>query len=218
MTSPQRAPVGGAQRRRHRVSVWLIPTGTAMLILLPVVLLAGAGNPPCETEPGTVGTPAGPAAAGMFAQPLKMLPDRWYQVGATEYGGTFGSSGAYLPAAPDSFAELSLLDRNPYPAFTFADANALDELPYGTALRVAANGRQAVLVKRDIGYGQGPGQPLPYRIDIYAPAAAALGVSKQPLAIRLAPNAGAGALLGQLPPPTAPAPASAVTQTECAST
>ena len=110
-----------------------------------------------------------------------------------------------MPAEPDSFAELSLLDRNPYPAFTFADANALNNLPYGTALRVANGHRQAVLVKRDIGYGQGPGQAIPYRIDIYDTAAAPLGVTKTTVAIALAPASGTAATLDQLPaPPTAP--------------
>jgi hypothetical protein len=145
----------------------------------------------------------------MFAAPLHLQPGRWYRVGATEYSGLRGSSGALLPAYPDSFAELSLLEANPYPDFTFADANALGNLPYGTALRVAAGDRQSVVVKRDIGYGQGPGQAIPYRLDIYAPAAAKLGVSKTPVDIALAPASGAGALLDQVPPGTPPANASA---------
>src|SRR5581483_6443916 len=121
------------------------------------------------------------------AAPLHLTPGRWYRVGATEYSGLRASSGALLSAYPDSFAELSLLDHNPYPAFTFADANALGNLPYGTALRVAVAGRETVVVKRDIGYGQGPGQTIPYRLDIYARTAAALGVSKTPVDIALAP-------------------------------
>ena len=106
--------------------------------------------------------------------------------GATEYGGDFGSSGAYLPNYPDSFAELSLLDHNPYPAFTFADANALGNLPYGTAVRVTHDGDSKVLIKRDVGYGQGPGQAIPYRLDVYQASAPALNV---PACSRLAPNA-----------------------------
>ena len=92
---------------------------SALLVLAPVVLLAGAGNPPCTATPRTTPRPARPPA-GMFAAPLQLQPGRWYQVGATQYGGpsdpssgVFGSSGAYLPAHPDSFAELSLLDSNP---------------------------------------------------------------------------------------------------------
>ena len=138
----------------------------------------------------------------MFAAPLQLRPGRWYRIGATEYSGGVAASGAFLPSAPDSFAELSLLDHNPYPSFTFADANALDNLPYGTSIRVANGARQQVLVKRDIGYGQGPGQTIPFRIDVYGPAAAALRITKNPVDIALAPASGTGATLGQLPAPT----------------
>jgi hypothetical protein len=178
-----------------------------MIIIAPVVLFAGAGNPPCELVP-TAGTTDGTAPSGMFAQPLQLQPDHWYRVGATEYGGpgdptssAWGASGAYLPSVPDSFAELSVLDTNPANTgtFTFQDANALNNLPYGTAVRVATGDRQRVLYKRDVGYGQGPGQAIPYRVDVWWQSAVALGISKTPVAIELAPSSGAGALLGQLP-------------------
>ncbi len=189
-------------RRHRRRGRWvLLP---AALVLVPVVVLAGAGNPPCATATGgrpttpTGGTPA----AGMFATPLQLKPDHWYRIGATEYGGAYGGSGAYLPSYPDSFAELSLLNANPYPNFTFADANALSNLPYGTAVRVANGSRQMVLVKRDVGYGQGPGQDIPYRMDVYGASAPQLGISKTPVEIELAPASGTGATLGQLPAPT----------------
>ena len=153
----------------------------------------------------------------MYAQPLRLEPGRWYQAGATQYGGPgdpsssdYGSIGtpgeSYLPAHPDTFAELSVLDSNPANGgtFTFADANALNNLPYLTALRVANNGTQRVLYKRDVGYGQGPGQLIangqPYRLDVWWMSAGPLGVSKNPVDIQLAPATGSGATLGQLPP------------------
>ena len=180
-----------------------------LIVLAPVVLLAGAGNPPCSTgAPSGVSSPGGgPAPGGMFAAPLQLTPGRWYRIGATEYGGphdpsstTTGSDhGISLPAHPDSFAELSLLDTNPYPNFTFNDANALGNLPYGTNLRVADHGHQLVLAKHDTGYGQGPGQSLPYRMDVWWQAAAQLGVTKNPVDVQLAPRSGAGGVLGQLP-------------------
>ena len=184
-----------------------------MILLAPVVLLAGAGNPPCPAALAA-STPTGVADAGMFAAPLALQAGRWYRVGATEYGGptdptssSYGSSGTYLPSYPDSFAELSLLDSNPanHGTFTFQDANALDNLPYGAAIRVANNGAQAVLYKRDIGYGQGPGQSITYRIDVWYQAAGQLGISKNPVDIELAPASGTAATLGQLPaaPPAA---------------
>ena len=90
--------------------------------------------------------------------------------------------------------------------FTFADANALSNLPYLTALRVANNGVQKILYKRDVGYGQGPGQLIangqPYRLDVWWQSAGPLGVSKNPVEIELAPATGAGATLGQLPAST----------------
>jgi hypothetical protein len=192
-----------ARRRTRRAAALLVVAGSA-LTLLPVVLLAGAGNPPCTSAPADAVTPTGPIRAGMFAAPLRLAPGRWYRVGATRYDGTVGASGAFLPSAPDSFAELSLLEANPYPNFTFADANALSNLPYGTALRVANGTHQQVLVKRDIGYGQGPGQTIPYRIDIYDPAAAQLDVSKSTVQVELAPSSGTAATLDQLPAPAAP--------------
>ena len=98
-----------------------------------------------------------------------------------------------------------MLDHNPANGgtFTFADANALNNLPYLTALRVANNGAQRILYKRDVGYGQGPGQLIgngqPYRLDVWWMSAGILGVSKNPVDIRLAPPTGSGATLGQLP-------------------
>ncbi len=219
--TPDRPQPPDSSRRRGHWRWAGVAAGSAfMLVIAPVVLLLGAGNPPCPTalSPGTVNTPAGggPVAAGLYAQPLRLEPARWYRVGATQYGGpndpsssAYGSIGtpgeSYLPAHPDTFAELSVLDHNPANAgtFTFADANALDNLPYMTALRVASNGAQRVLYKRDVGYGQGPGQLIangqPYRLDVWWMSAGALGVSKTPVDIQLAPATGAGATLGQLP-------------------
>lgn len=194
--------------KRHRWP-WLLAGGAFMIIIAPVVLFAGAGNPPCELAPTVSGGTGGSGPSGMFAQPLQLQPDHWYRVGATEYGGpgdptsgAWGASGAYLPSEPNSFSELSVLDANPANTgtFTFQDANALNNLPYGTALRVAAGSRERVLYKRDVGYGQGPGQTIPYRLDVWWQSAAMLGISKTPVSIELAPNSGAGALLGQLPP------------------
>ena len=132
---------------------------------------------------------------------------RWYQLGATEYGGpadpSSGSYGsipdpaqAYLPAHPDSYAELSVLPANPPTrgTFTFADADALGNLPYLTGSAGRAQRAQLVLYKRDIGYGQGPGQTIangqPYRIDVWWQAARTLDVTKT--AVMVAARAGLG--------------------------
>jgi hypothetical protein len=158
----------------------------------------------------------GTGSRGVASAQLRLLPGRWYQVGATEYGGpgdpTSGAYGsvpdpaqAYQPAHPDTFAELSVLPANPASngTFTFADANALGNLPYLTGLRVQHDGAELVLYKRDIGYGQGPGQKIangqPYRLDVWWQAAQTLGVTKTAVSIQLAPATGAAATLEQLP-------------------
>ncbi len=38
-----------AQRHARSKAIWLIPAGAVLIVLAPVVLLAGAGNPPCST-------------------------------------------------------------------------------------------------------------------------------------------------------------------------
>lgn len=198
------------------------------VITLPVLVAAGvAALFAQETEnacggasTGMVNQPAaggGPLAQGLYAAPLQLAPGRWYEIGATEYGGpsspTPGEYGAipdpsesYLPGHPDSFAELSVLDSNPANTtgtFTFTDANALDNLPYMTALRVAHEGHERLLLKRDVGYGQGPGQFIPdgqpYRIDVWWQAAQPLGITKSPVKVQLAPATGAAPTLGALP-------------------
>jgi hypothetical protein len=152
----------------------------------------------------------------MYAAPLELAPGRWYEVGATEYGGPndpissdYGSipspGESYLPSHPDTFAELSTLDSNPANSgtFTFQDANALNHLPYLTTLRIAHNGHERLLRKRDTGYGQGPGQFIangqPYRVDVWWQAAQGLGITKSPVKIALAPKTGAAGTLQALP-------------------
>ena len=133
-----------------------LATGVLLIILAPVMVAAAVTGLLAHQEEATCGAtglldvPAGggPLRQGQYAAPLQLAPEHSYQVGATEYGGpgdpTSGSYGSipnpgesYLPAHPDTFAELSVLASNPANggSFTFADAAALDRLPYLTALR-----------------------------------------------------------------------------------
>lgn len=196
------------------------------MMCLPILVAAGVigmfaheAEVACEgASQGLSEAPAGggPLAAGMYAAPLSLQPGRWYEVGATEYGGpgdpTSGDYGSipdpgesFLPSHPDSFAELSVLDANPANdgTFTFADANALSELAYLTQLRVRSGSREAILAKRDVGYGQGPGQFIadgqPYRLDVWWQAARALGITKSAVQVQLVPRSGSGATLEALP-------------------
>jgi hypothetical protein len=195
-----------------------------LVVTLPVIVAAGVAglfSEDAESACGAGGVadvPAGggPLATGLYAAPLELEPGHWYEVGATEYGGpsvpTSGDYGAipnpgqsYLPAHPDSFAELSVLRSNPANSgsFTFQDANALGRLPYLTTLRIQHAGRERLLSKRDVGYGQGPGQFIsdgqPYRLDIWWQSAQQLGVTKNPVKIALAPTTGAAGTLAALP-------------------
>ncbi len=212
--------------RRRALRRWLT-FGALALVLAPVLagaVVVGAFSAAESEACSALGTVelapgGGPLGEGLYAAPLHLIPGRTYEVGATEYGGAedpgSGSYGAignpaedYLPDHPDTFAELSLLDSNPANrgSFTFADADALGNLPYMTALRVGHDGHSEILYKRDIGYGQGPGQQIaggqPYRLDLWWQAARALGVEKSAVRISLAPAGGSAATLGALPEPS----------------
>jgi hypothetical protein len=217
------ARVAVALLRNRTVRGWLAAAAVVVITLPVLVAACVTALIAQETQAGCGGSEAveqpaagGAIAAGMYAPPLALQPGRAYEVGATEYGGpgdpTSGNQGSipnaaqsYLPAHPDSFAELSVLNGNPanHGSFTFEDANALGSLPYLTALRISHEGRRALLVKRDIGYGQGPGQTIangePYRIDVWWQAARPLGITKSAVRIALAPPTGAAPTLEQLP-------------------
>jgi hypothetical protein len=210
---------------RNRQVRGALVAAALLVVLMPVLVAAGVAGllaqqaeGTCGGSVGAVNQPAGggPLAQGLYAVPLELQPGRWYEVGATEYGGpgdpTSGDYGSipdpgqsYLPAHPATFAELSVLDRNPANGgtFTFQDANALSSLPYLAALRVAHDGRESLLLKRDTGYGQGPGQFIsngqPYRLDVWWQAAQQLQITKSAVRVQLAPATGAGGTLGALP-------------------
>jgi hypothetical protein len=203
--------------------------GVLAVIVVVVAVIFPATSASCGSAGGgglavsTVNVPAGLSAMAreMWDRPLQMQPNHWYPAGATEYyagdgtgSGDYGSipdpTQANLLEHPDTFAELSLETQNKAnecgSCFTFTDANALGVLPYMTGLRVARAGKSIVVYKRDIGYGQGPSEHTPegfqYRIDLWGPAAQALGVSKNQVDIELAPKTGAGEVLEATPAAT----------------
>ncbi|MGA2163713.1 MAG: hypothetical protein ABSH36_04515 [Solirubrobacteraceae bacterium] len=203
------------------VAVGIPLAGFVGLIVLLITVIAPPSSASCSAGVGvqSVSVPAGLSrqAGELWGKPLNMQPGHWYPVGATEYdagdgtgSGNFGSipdpAEANLDEHPDSYAELSLLPSNPANdggTLTFANANALGNLPYMTGLRVARDGKGIIVYKRDTGYGQGPAEHTPegfqYRIDLWGPAAQALGVSKNQVDIQLAPKTGAGELLEAIP-------------------
>jgi hypothetical protein len=211
---------------RSRRGRRLLAGALALIVLVPLLgaaailgVLAEAERRSCEPPRAEIAPGGGRLGEGLYDAPLQLVPGRRYRVGATEYGGpgdpTSGAYGsipdprqAYLPAHPDTFAELSVLARNPADAgaFSFGDANALNRLAYMTALRVWHDGHSALLFKRDIGYGQGPGERIesgqPYRLDLWWAAARSLDVSKSAVTISLLPRSGAAATLEALPEAT----------------
>jgi hypothetical protein len=237
-----RVAIALLRSRRTRTALVVL---AALALCLPVLVAAGVvglfaheAEVACEgARGGAVETPSGGGAidSGLYAAPLQLRPGRWYEVGATEYGGPgdptsgdYGSipdpSESYLPAHPQSFAELSVLDSNPANGgtFTFADANALNHVAYLTQLRVRSGRREAILSKRDTGYGQGPGQVIadgqPYRLDVWWQAAQSLQITKSAVQVQIAPRTGTGATLEALPDSTdaggGPAPMSVCESTE----
>lgn len=92
-------------------------------------------------------------------------------VGASMYGGptdptsgTKGYKGDDLSKIKNVYAELNM-------------GTALGNLPYGTPLKIAYNGKTIVAYKKDIGLGGTPVQGHARRIDLWYQAAAELGFS-----------------------------------------
>jgi hypothetical protein len=152
-------------------------------------------------QPAGCGTPAGAAPTAISLGP----PGTGQMVGATEYGGpgdpssgTVGALGVSLIAHPDSYAELG--------GTSFQTASAMGGLAYMTPLRITWAGHSAIAYKRDFGLGGGPIGGLPRVIDLWWQLAGALGVPYEnglwsgPVRVQRPPAAGAGNLLGGVPP------------------
>jgi len=222
---PAPAAIGAAVVKRRAASAalrWapcavLAVIGTPVfMVLLVLTLFAGSPEAECRASGGAGGlvvTPANPPAGltprqqQLFSIPLQMQPGRWYSTAATWFyagdGSGTGTHGAIpdlgqsdLTQHPNTFAELSLRTTNS--GINYDTANALGRLPWMTAVRVAYRGRSIIVRKRDFGYGQGAetlgGER--YRIDLWGPAARALGTTSSLVKIQLAPKTGAGDLIG----------------------
>jgi hypothetical protein len=206
----------------------MVLIGVPLLVMTAVVSVIGSQraavaraciDPLTSTKGGLQvgrGLPAGlsPGARARFYEPLHMQSGRWYRTGATRFynapGDATGTGAIPDPAQnnlmqhPDSFGEMSLAPTNPanYRTFRFEDADALGRLSYMTGVIVANGNRSVVVYKRDVGYGQGTDTTAHgerYRIDLWGPAADAIGVSKTEVRIALAPKTGAGPALGDTP-------------------
>src|SRR5438105_3221791 len=80
--------VGDPGRRKRSKLPWLILIAAGLFVMLPALLLGGISGLCSGGAPGAVSNPpGGPAPGGMFAKPLKLQQGKWYEVGATYYGG-----------------------------------------------------------------------------------------------------------------------------------
>jgi hypothetical protein len=188
-------PASGSRHLAPRVLIIAAGlVGTLPLALLIPLLAAGGGTDCAGSGGGTGIALLTPGAGGV--------------VGATEYGGpgdpssgTTGSSGADLLQEPDSYAELG--------GTSFATAQAMGGLPYGTPLRITWGRHSTIAEKRDIGLGGGPIDGRPRVIDLWWELAVRLGIPYERgrwsgvVRVERPPAGGAAAALGGLAPVTA---------------
>ena len=188
--SPPRPSRPTDPRRRNGRMMWLLPAGGFLLILAPVGLLAGAGNPPCETP-----TPVPTAAGG---------GGNWV---ATAYGPPWGgiqgtgitATGINLTAGPPAY--VIAVDPAVITLGSFAHVNPN---PFGTSHAFYA--------------GDTGGAILGRHIDIYdwhgRGAQDAWG--KRKVRVIPAPAPGSGNLLDEITPTSVSQPTTTTAATACA--
>jgi len=172
------APVGDAGRRKHRKVPWLLAGGAFMIVISPVVLFAGAENPPCQaTVPSPVFSAAGsgPWIATAYGPPWDAMNGSG--VTATGLNLTAGEPAYEIAVDPAVI---------PLQSFEHVTPN-----PFGT--------RHAFYA------GDTGGAIIGHHVDIYdwqgRGAQDAWGVRH--VTVTAAPNPGTGNLLGEITP-TAP--------------
>jgi 3D (Asp-Asp-Asp) domain-containing protein len=184
-----------SRRRRSRAGLlWLIPAGGLMLLLAPVVLLAGAGNPPCSRVATlTAGVPAGSGG--------------WK---ATAYGPPWGG------IQGDGVTATGLDLTAGQPAYEIAVDPTV--IPLGSFEHVAPNpfGTRHAFYAGDTGSAI-----LGKHVDIYdwqgRDAQDSWGVRR--VTVTPAPNPGTGNLLDEItPPPAATITPSQPTAGDCTTT
>ena len=168
-----------SRRRRSRAGLlWLIPAGGLMLVLAPVVLLAGAGNPPCS--PAATLAPGVPAGSGAWE--------------ATAYGPPWGG------IQGDGVTATGLDLTAGQPAYEIAVDPTV--IPLGSFEHVTPN---PFSTRHAFYAGDTGGAILGKHVDIYdwqgRAAQDAWGVRH--VTVTPAPNPGTGNLLDEITPPPA---------------
>ncbi len=146
------------------VAAFLVVSLPVLVAAAVVGLFAHEAEVACRGAgaPGAVDTPAGggPIAAGLYAAPLELRPGRWYEVGATDYGGPGDPSSATTARSPTPASPTCRRTPTASPScrcstpiqptagrFTFADA----ECPETTSrtspsCALLHDGREAILL------------------------------------------------------------------------
>ena len=173
-------------RRRHGALPWLAAVGVFMIVISPVVLFAGAGNPPCQVATtGPFPTGAGPWIATAYGPP-------WDAIN----GSGVTATGLNLTAGPPAY-EIAV-DPAVIPLQTFEHVTPN---PFGT--------RHAFYA------GDTGGAIIGQHVDIYdwqgRAAQDAWGVRH--VTVTPAPNPGTGNLLGEITPTAPSQPVSATAST-----
>jgi 3D (Asp-Asp-Asp) domain-containing protein len=167
------------RRRRTRLT-WLAPAVAFALMLAPVVLLAGAGNPPCTPA----ALPPDAPAAGSGAWIATAYGPPWNAIN----GSGVTATGLDLTAGPQAYEIAVDPALIPLRSFEHVTPN-----PFGTDRAFYA--------------GDTGGTILGRHVDVYdwrgRAAQNAWGV--RPVTVTPAPNPGAGNLLGQITPTAAAA-------------
>jgi len=184
-------PVGDAGRRKHRKAPWLLAGGAFMIVISPVVLLAGAGNPPCQatvTGPPLSAAGSGPWIATAYGPPWDAMNGSG--VTATGLNLTAGEPAYEIAVDPAVI---------PLQSFEHVTPN-----PFGT--------RHAFYA------GDTGGAITGHHVDIYdwhgRAAQDAWGIRH--VTVTPAPSPGTGNLLGEITPTPASQPAATPTTAGCA--
>jgi hypothetical protein len=218
--------MSGCTNRRRRSRGGAILLAGAIAAITGVAILAGLLAVVLSTLSGGDGgcADSGTAALGGSGGVALGPPGSGLRVGATEYGGpgdpssgTTGARGDDLPLHPDTYAELGGL--------SWQTATAMGGLSYMTPLRITWGRASAIAYKRDFGLGGNPIDGLPRVIDLWWQLAGRLRIPYErgrwsgAVQVERPPNAGAGAVLGQVPadsPGVVQAPAGAEGPVSCA--
>ena len=183
MTEHRRSLVGEAGRRKHRKAPWLLAGGAFMIVISPVALFAGAGNPPCQAAG------AGPPPAGSGSWVATAYGPPWDAMN----GSGVTATGLNLTAGEPAYEIAVDPAVIPLESFEHVTPN-----PFGTPHAFYAGDTGGAIIGR--------------HVDIYdwqgRAAQDAWGVRH--VTVTPAPNPGTGNLLGEITPTAASEPAAGV--------